>query len=97
MSKEPKIRTNYYEKHAIKLRKFDLNPREELIKDNITLVKELCQKYPDYDCDDLRSVGSIGLIKAASDCAEGKFPRSEFAEQARKKIELEILTYIRSR
>ena len=49
-------------------REGDLAARETLIERNMRLVAHVVKKYqsPDYDMEDLISVGTIGLIKAVN-------------------------------
>lgn len=70
--------------------------RNILIERNLRLVAHIVKKYSSTgtDCDDLISIGTIGLIKAISTFDQGKGTR--LATYAARCIENEILMQIRS-
>ncbi|MCX8130079.1 MAG: RNA polymerase sporulation sigma factor SigK [Clostridia bacterium] len=70
--------------------------RNVLIERNLRLVAHIVKKYNSYgsDCDDLISIGTIGLIKAISTFDQLKGTR--LATYAARCIENEILMQIRS-
>lgn len=70
--------------------------RNTLIERNLRLVAHIVKKYSTFsnDCDDLISIGTIGLIKAISTFDQAKGTR--LATYAARCIENEILMQIRS-
>ncbi len=74
----------------------DIEARNLLIERNLRLVAHIVKKYqsPDFDTQDLLSIGTIGLIKAIQsfDLNKGKL-----GTYAAKCIENEILMLLRSR
>ena len=70
--------------------------RDVLIERNMRLVAHVVKKYqsPDYDIEDLLSVGTIGLIKAVNTFKVDK--GSRLATYAAKCVENEILMHFRS-
>ena len=89
------------DKEAELLRKMqqegDEKAREQLIEHNLRLVVHIIKKYYSNmkDQDDLISIGTIGLIKAAATFDYEKGTR--FATYASRCIENEILMYFRNR
>ena len=77
------------------LRAGDAAAREKLIRHNLRLVAHIIKKYyASYrDQEDLISIGTIGLIKAASTFNSSK--GTKFATYASRCIENEILMYFR--
>ncbi len=75
----------------------DTAARSKLIEHNLRLVAHIVKKYytASNDSDDLISIGTIGLIKAASSFDYSKGTR--FATYASRCIENEILMYFRSK
>jgi RNA polymerase sporulation-specific sigma factor len=75
----------------------DLNARNKLIEHNLRLVAHIVKKYvsPGEDSDDLISIGTIGLIKAAESFDYTKSTR--FATYAARCIENEILMFFRAK
>ncbi len=75
----------------------DKNARNTLIEHNLRLVAHIVKKYGNtpYDCDDLVSIGTIGLIKAIDSYDIGK--STKLSSYASRCIENEILMYFRSR
>ena len=75
----------------------DIEARNRLIEHNLRLVAHIIKKYyyAARDQDDLISIGTIGLIKAASTYNYKKGTR--FATYASRCIENEILMYFRNR
>ena len=71
--------------------------RDVLIERNMRLVAHVVKKYqsPDYDIEDLLSVGTIGLIKAVNTFKVDK--GSRLATYAAKCVENEILMLFRAR
>ena len=69
--------------------------RDVLIERNMRLVAHVVKKYqsPDYDIEDLLSVGTIGLIKAVNTFKVDK--GSRLATYAAKCVENEILMLFR--
>lgn len=74
----------------------DKNARSRLIEHNLRLVAHVAKKYysSGADSDDLISIGTIGLIKAASSFDYTKGTR--FATYAARCIDNEILMHFRS-
>ena len=74
----------------------DVEAKNKLIEHNLRLVAHIIKKYyASYrDQEDLISIGTIGLIKAASSFNSGK--GTKFATYASRCIENEILMYFRS-
>ena len=74
----------------------DTTARDILIERNLRLVAHVVKKYvgPNYNQDDLISIGTIGLIKAVNTYTSKKSTR--LATYAAKCIENEILMSIRS-
>ena len=77
--------------------KGDLEARNVLIERNLRLVAHIMKKYyaQTADQEDLISIGTIGLIKAASSFNSGK--GTKFATYASRCIENEILMYFRQK
>ena len=84
---------NYYMK---KSREGDLSARETLILRNMRLVAHVVKKYqcPEYEQEELISIGTIGLIKAIATVDTEKGRLSTYAARC---IENELLMYFRSR
>ena len=85
------------EKEALaRLQQGDDSARETLIRHNLRLVAHVVKKYqsPDYDIEDLLSVGTIGLIKAVNTFKVDK--GSRLATYAAKCVENEILMLFRA-
>ncbi len=80
-----------------KIRKGDIQARNKLVEHNLRLVAHIIKKYYSNmkDQDDLISIGTIGLIKAASTFDYEKGTR--FATYASRCIENEILMYFRGK
>ena len=74
----------------------DLAARETLIERNMRLVAHVVKKYqsPDYDMEDLISVGTIGLIKAVNTFRADK--GSRLGTYAAKCVENEVLMLLRA-
>ena len=74
----------------------DQSARDVLIERNMRLVAHVVKKYqsPDYDMEDLLSVGTIGLIKAVNTFKVDK--GSRLATYAAKCVENEILMLLRA-
>lgn len=74
----------------------DIDARNELIGRNLRLVAHIMKKYHinESDYDDLMSIGSIGLIKAADTFKPKKGTR--FSTYASRCIENEILMHFRA-
>ena len=74
----------------------DQEAREILINRNMRLVAHVIKKYqsPDYEMEDLLSVGTIGLIKAVNTFDPNK--GSRLATYAAKCVENEILMLLRA-
>lgn len=83
----------YYMK---KSREGDLEAREILIMRNLRLVAHVVKKYqcPEYEQEELISIGTIGLIKAIATVDGEKGRLSTYAARC---IENELLMYFRSR
>lgn len=84
------------EKDALsRLKKGDCEVRELLIVHNLRLVVYIAKKFDNtgLDCDDLISVGTIGLIKAVGSFDPDK--NIKLATYASRCIENEILMYLR--
>ena len=83
----------YYMK---KSREGDLAAREILILRNLRLVAHVVKKYqcPEYEQEELISIGTIGLIKAISTVDADKGRLSTYAARC---VENELLMYFRSR
>ena len=83
----------YYMK---KSREGDLSARETLILRNMRLVAHVVKKYqcPEYEQEELISIGTIGLIKAIATVDTEKGRLSTYAARC---IENELLMYFRSR
>lgn len=77
-------------------RRGDKEARSVLIERNMRLVAHVAKKYqsPDYDTEDLLSVGTIGLIKAVNTFNAEK--GSRLATYAAKCVENEILMLFRA-
>lgn len=75
----------------------DMEARNMLIEHNLRLVAHVAKKYqsPDYDSDDLISIGIIGLIKAVTTFDSTK--NSRLATYAARCIENELLMMLRAR
>ena len=78
-------------------REGDTEARNMLIEHNLRLVAHVAKKYqsPEYDTDDLISIGIIGLIKAVMTFDSEK--NSRLATYAARCIENELLMMLRSR
>ena len=74
----------------------DIEARNTLVEHNLRLVAHIVKKYYTSGCeqDDLRSIGTIGLIKAVSTFNNNKGIR--LATYAARCIENEILMYFRN-
>lgn len=83
----------YYMK---KSREGDLAAREILILRNLRLVAHVVKKYqcPEYEQEELISIGTIGLIKAIGTVDADKGRLSTYAARC---VENELLMYFRSR
>ena len=83
----------YYMK---KSREGDLAAREILILRNLRLVAHVVKKYqcPEYEQEELISIGTIGLIKAIATVDADKGRLSTYAARC---VENELLMYFRSR
>lgn len=75
----------------------DIEARNTLIEHNLRLVAHVAKKYqsPEYDTDDLISIGIIGLIKAVMTFDSEK--NSRLATYAARCIENELLMMLRAR
>ena len=85
------------EEYYIKLCKNgDINARNKLIEHNLRLVAHIVKKYEHKkeDCDDLISIGTIGLIKGIDSYTDKKGTR--ITTYCARCIENEILMYFRS-
>lgn len=80
-----------------KLKKGDLEARNELVERNMRLVAHVAKKYQntEEDMEDLISIGTIGLIKAVSTYKENH--GSRLATYAARCIDNELLMYFRMR
>ena len=80
-----------------KIREGDIEARNKLVEHNLRLVAHIIKKYYSNmkDQDDLISIGTIGLIKAADTFNYEKGTR--FATYASRCIENEILMYFRGK
>ena len=89
----PKEEQECFEKMA----EGDKNARTKLIEHNLRLVVHIAKKYfsPEFEQDDLISIGTIGLIKAVESFNAAKGTR--FATYASRCIENEILMFFRNR
>lgn len=78
------------------LKSGDMKARNQLVEHNLRLVAHIAKKYNqgDYECDEMISIGTIGLIKAVNTFQADK--GSRLATYASKCIENEILMYLRS-
>ena len=87
----PKEEQECFEKMA----EGDKNARTKLIEHNLRLVVHIAKKYfsPEFEQDDLISIGTIGLIKAISSFKPDKGIR--LATYAARCIDNEILMYFR--
>lgn len=86
------------ERECVKrIRAGDISARNKLVEHNLRLVAHIIKKYysNSKDQDDLISIGTIGLIKAA-DTFDGE-KGARFATYASRCIENEILMYFRSK
>ncbi len=86
------------EKHYLaKYREGDMEARNLLIEHNLRLVAHVAKKYqaPEYETDDLISIGIIGLIKAVMTFDSKK--NNKLATYAARCIENELLMMLRSR
>ncbi len=81
----------------MRFREGDMEARNTLIERNLRLVAHIAKKYqsPEYDSDDLISIGIIGLIKAVTtfDCEKN----SRLGTYAARCIENELLMMLRAR
>ena len=89
----PKEEQHYLERAAAG----DLEARNVLVERNLRLVAHIMKKYyaAESEQEDLISIGTIGLIKAANSYRLDK--NIKFATYASRCIENEILMYFRSR
>lgn len=80
-----------------KMKKGDLEAKNELILRNMRLVAHVAKKYQnaDEDMEDLISIGTIGLIKAISTYREDH--GSRLATYAARCIDNELLMYFRAK
>ena len=80
-----------------KMKSGDHSARAKIIEHNLRLVSHIIRKYySSYgDCDELLSVGSLGLIKAVDSFKSEKGTR--FATYGAKCIQNEILMFFRSK
>ncbi len=78
------------------LQRGDQSARNMLIEHNMRLVAHVVKKYqcPDYETEDLLSVGTIGLIKAVNTFNADK--GSKLATYAARCVENEVLMKLRS-
>ena len=83
------------EKYVRLLMEGDQEARDILIKHNLRLVAHIAKKFDSSqnDCDDLISIGTIGLIKAINTFDMAK--NIKLATYASRCIENEILMYLR--
>lgn len=81
----------------IRMKKGDLEAKNELILRNMRLVAHVAKKYQnsDEDMEDLISIGTIGLIKAISTYKDDY--GSRLATYAARCIDNELLMYFRAR
>lgn len=79
----------------IKLQNGDVQAGKKLVEHNLRLVVHIVKKYytPDYDQDDLISIGTAGLIKAVNTFKPDKGVR--LATYAARCIDNEILMFFR--
>lgn len=94
----PKPLTAKQERECLKrIKGGDLTAKNELIEHNLRLVVHIIKKYYQNarDQDDLISIGTIGLIKAASTFDYDK--GNKFTTYASRCIENEILMHFRSK
>ena len=72
------------------------NSRNKLIEHNLRLVAHIVKKYtsPDYDTDDLISIGTIGLIKGIDSYSNKKGVK--LTTYCARCIDNEILMYFRA-
>ncbi len=92
----PRPFTKKEEKECFKrIKEGDQKAKDELIEHNLRLVVHIIKKYysPDRDQDDLISIGTIGLIKAANSFNYEK--GTKFATYAARCIDNEILMHFR--
>ncbi len=80
-----------------KMKKGDLEAKNDLILHNMRLVAHIAKKYQnsDEEMEDLISIGTIGLIKAIGTYKEGH--GSRLATYAARCIDNELLMYFRAR
>lgn len=80
-----------------RMKEGDSAARNKLIEHNLRLVAHIVKKYcaPSEDCEDLISIGTIGLIKAVESFDYTK--KTRFATYASKCIDNEILMFFRSK
>ena len=80
----------------LRMRKGDLEAKNELIERNMRLVAHVAKKYQNYeeDMEDLISIGTIGLIKAVGTYKENY--GSRLATYAARCIDNELLMALRS-
>mgnify|MGYP004610206099 FL=1 len=81
----------------LRMRKGDLEAKNELIERNMRLVAHVAKKYQNYeeDMEDLISIGTIGLIKAVGTYKENY--GSRLATYAARCIDNELLMYFRAK
>lgn len=81
--------------YLIRYQKGDMEARNLLIEHNLRLVAHVSKKYqsPEYDTDDLISIGIIGLIKAVMTFDSSK--NNRLATYAARCIENAILSQMR--
>lgn len=80
-----------------KMKNGDLEARNELIERNMRLVAHVAKKYqsPEYEMEDLISIGTIGLIKAVETYKEDY--GSRLATYAARCIDNELLMHFRAK
>lgn len=83
--------------YLVRYQKGDMEARNLLIEHNLRLVAHVSKKYqsPEYETDDLISIGIIGLIKAVMTFDSSK--NNRLATYAARCIENELLMMLRSR
>ena len=76
----------------LRMRKGDLEAKNELIERNMRLVAHVAKKYQNYeeDMEDLISIGTIGLMKAVDTFDSTR--KARFSTYASRCIENAILT-----
>lgn len=83
--------------YLARYQKGDMEARNLLIEHNLRLVAHVAKKYqsPEYEADDLISIGIIGLIKAVMTFDSEK--NNKLATYAARCIENELLMMLRAR